>query len=111
MKQWNLTFRVEIPSTEKPLLRQITRICQGYFKELKDQIEKTAPDILPHLVDSMRTIHNMEHEMRDKIRFALRGLSKSSSTIHPEFLLSLRKRLNPIFAEAVTITGTVLRPP
>ncbi len=107
LKQWNDTFRVAIPSTEKPLRQRIRKICQEYFKELDAQIKKTAPSVLPHSAAIMHIIHSMELEMLDKIHSVLRGLSKSSSTIHPEFLLSFRKQLNPIYAEALTIRGTV----
>ncbi|KAK4154764.1 hypothetical protein C8A00DRAFT_32432 [Chaetomidium leptoderma] len=106
LKVWHKTFRVEIPSAEVPIMNGIETIWHQYLEELRDQIQATAPDILPHFEDSMHTIRGIMSEMRDRVHVALKCLSECSSDIHPQFLDSLRSQLTPIFEAALDLKGT-----
>lgn len=88
-------------------MKGIENIWQQYLDELKDQVQTTAPDIIPQFEESMQTIRGIMAEMRDKVHAALAALSECSSEVHPEFLSSLRTQLLPIFEEALKYKGIV----
>ncbi|KAK3384216.1 hypothetical protein B0T24DRAFT_567361 [Lasiosphaeria ovina] len=104
-KDWFTVFHVEIPATEKPLMDTIDASWETYLDDLRAQVQAIAPGVLPQLEASMPAIRAVKNEIRDKIHKALEDLSKSSSKIHPQFVKTLKEKLNPIFAGALEEKG------
>jgi hypothetical protein len=86
-------------------MQAIERTWNKYLDALRDQINATAPEIMPQFEETLRNIHGIVGEMKDKVHAALRGLSECASCVHPEFLEALRDQLEPIFEESLEIKG------
>lgn len=90
-------------------MRAIEKTWDKYLDALRDQINTTAPDIMPQFEETLRNIHEILGEMKDKVHAALKGLSECASCVHPEFLGALRDQLEPIFEESLEIKGKTSR--
>ncbi|KAL1840313.1 hypothetical protein VTJ49DRAFT_566 [Mycothermus thermophilus] len=107
VQDWHKTFHVYIPSTERPIMQSIERVCDEFLKRLVEQVGAVAPNIMPQFADkAFVAVNNSKNELRDRVKAALRNLSESSSAVHPEFLGSLKENLVPIFQESLKHTGT-----
>ncbi|KAK0709452.1 hypothetical protein B0T26DRAFT_754658 [Lasiosphaeria miniovina] len=104
-KDWFSVFHVQIPAAENPLMDIIEAIWEAYLDHLRAQVQAIAPGVLPHLEAGIPAIQAVKNEIRDKIRKALEDLSRSSSKIHPQFVKTLKEKLNPIFAGALKEKG------
>jgi hypothetical protein len=90
-------------------MRAIEKTWEKYLDALRDRINATAPEIMPQFEETLRNIHDILGEMKDKVHAALRGLSECASYVHPEFLGALREQLGPIFEESLEIKGKTSR--
>ncbi|KAL2262084.1 hypothetical protein VTK26DRAFT_2516 [Humicola hyalothermophila] len=68
LEDWVEFFQVEFPKTEEPLMAKASDIWEQYMNEVRNHIADTAPDIIPYLVDTARTMDGIETGMRDKIK-------------------------------------------
>ncbi|KAK3939085.1 hypothetical protein QBC46DRAFT_438550 [Diplogelasinospora grovesii] len=102
---WVKVFHVELPKTEGPIANKISEIWTRYLDEVKTQIRRTAPEIMPYFSDTSATIEEIQMEMRDRVREAISSLTAQASEIHPEFVRTLQHHLKPLFQQALTIKG------
>ncbi|KAK4232610.1 hypothetical protein QBC38DRAFT_6417 [Podospora fimiseda] len=102
---WVGFFKVQLPQTEDPIMEKIMEIWIQYIKEVRDQVEGTAPDILPYFDSRKTSMAKLEFKMHDKARAAIREIYSNATKIHPLFVEVLREELAPIFEQALQITG------
>ncbi|KAH7629812.1 hypothetical protein B0T09DRAFT_136920 [Sordaria sp. MPI-SDFR-AT-0083] len=105
LKTLHKMFQVKIPPAEKPIVPRIKAIWDKYMDELVGLIRDTAPQLLPHVVESIPVMSGVQDEIADKVHEALTKLSKCSAEIHPEFRVTMEEKLVPMFEECLEIKG------
>lgn len=105
IEDWLSLFQDQLPKTVDPVMEKIVEIWGQYMKEVKYQIEYTAPKVLPYFADTSLSIATIDSEMRNQIKRAINGISSDSAQIHPLFLDAVRQDTLPLFHGALDIAG------
>ncbi|EAA31121.2 hypothetical protein GE21DRAFT_8688 [Neurospora crassa] len=105
LKTWHSVFQVKIPAAEKRIMPRVDVIWDQYVEELVCQIQETAPQLIPHVLECIPIVRGVKDEICDKVHETLTKLSKCSAEIHPEFRTAMEEKLKPMFDKCLEIRG------
>ncbi|EGO54039.1 hypothetical protein NEUTE1DRAFT_103513 [Neurospora tetrasperma FGSC 2508] len=105
LKTWHNVFQVKIPAAEKRIMPRVDAIWDQYVEEPVCQIQETAPQLIPHVLECIPIVRGVKDEICDKVHETLTKLSKCSAEIHPEFRTTMEEKLKPMFDKCLEIKG------
>ncbi|KAI1373167.1 hypothetical protein F4677DRAFT_462536 [Hypoxylon crocopeplum] len=102
---WNQALNHDIPGLAQPACKQIDRIWGDFLKRLRLSVTDTLPELLPFLEDVMPNLDVIKEQVKDKMRQALKDISKDASTVHPDMVNAIQQRWSTTFNKGIKIKG------
>ncbi|KAI0836516.1 hypothetical protein F5Y06DRAFT_305267 [Hypoxylon sp. FL0890] len=102
---WNKALNHDIPKLAQPAHGIIDSIWTEFLKGLRMAVDDALPDLLPFLEDVMPNLGAIKEQVKDKMRRALKNISKDASDVPADMVNSIQKKWLKTFSESIKKKG------
>lgn len=105
LRDWRTEIHHSIPELRDGILERFEVSWNDYMRGISQNLEELSPDLKTNLERREHALDAIRKTMRDRLSSAIMSISTNASLAHPQFRASLQQSLEPVFREALAITG------
>ncbi|KAI1388070.1 uncharacterized protein F4822DRAFT_444534 [Hypoxylon trugodes] len=102
---WNQALNHNIPGLARPAAKRANMAWKEFIERVRFSVEEVIPRLSPFLEEIIPKLDVIKEQIKDKMRQALRDLSKGASEVHPDLVKEIQRKWNSTFKNAGKMKG------
>ncbi|KAI1134594.1 hypothetical protein F5Y05DRAFT_406392 [Hypoxylon sp. FL0543] len=105
VSDWNKALNYDIPGLAQPAYEIIDDIWAEFLQQLQTTVGGAVPELLPFLEDVMPNLGIIKEQVKDKLRRALKNISKDVNDVPADMVKAIQKKWLGTFKECMKEKG------